>query len=81
MSWSLNADPSIITRSAPLYSIELNLTLLGTADAIWAKTLKLTVLFYLIDLLSCKDFKIIPISLAYLFFSKVFNSWVWTISS
>ena len=54
--------------------MDLNLTLLGTAEAICARTLKLTVLFDLIDLLSLRDFKITPISLAYLFFSNVLSS-------
>ena len=78
ISWSLNAEPWITTRSDPLYSIASNFTLLGTADAICAKTLKLIFLFDPIDLLSSIDFKIFPISFAYLFFSKVFNSCYWT---
>ena len=72
------ADPSITIWFTPSYSIELNLTLFGTADAICANALKLNVLLDLIDLLNFNDFKIIPISLAYLFFSKVFNWWAWT---
>ena len=55
ISWSLNAVPSITTKSEPLYSILLNLTLLGTAEAICANTLKLTVLLDLIDLLNWRD--------------------------
>ena len=74
MSWSLNADPSITIWSTPLYSMDLNLTLLGTAEAICARTLKLTVLFDLIDLLSLRDFKITPISFAYLGFSNYISS-------
>ena len=54
-------------------SIELNLTLFGTEDAIWAKILKLIFLFDSIDPLNSKDLLIIPNSFANLAFSKVFN--------
>ena len=75
ISWSLYASPSIITKSEPLYSIELYLTLLGTDDATWAKTLKLIDLFDTIDLLSFNDLVNLPSSLANLFFSSILSSW------
>ena len=73
ISWSLDALPSIIIKSAPLYSILENLTLLGTAEAIWANTLKFKTLFELIELLNSSDFEIIFFSFKNLFLSVCFN--------
>ena len=73
ISWSVDATPFIITWFCPSKSIELNLTLFGTEDAIWAKILKLIFLFDSIDPLNSKDLLIIPNSFANLAFSKVFN--------